>query len=78
MSPSDPRAIGNSLNDERDTGGQSKLATLRGWHHSTVGRKLNGESPITESDALANQKAVEISKMREIARMRFAANGSAC
>jgi DNA-binding transcriptional regulator YdaS (Cro superfamily) len=58
------RAICNKLNDGRDTGGQSKLARLLGWHHSTVWRKLNGKSAITESDALAIQKAVEMSEGR--------------
>jgi hypothetical protein len=48
-----------SLNDERGTGGQSRLARLLDWHHSTVWRKLTGKSPITESDALAIQRAVE-------------------
>ncbi len=59
MTPADLRAICDSLNDERGTGGQSKLARLLVWHHSTVWRKLDGKSPITESDALAIQKAVE-------------------
>ena len=40
------------------------LARLLGWHHSTVWRKLNGQSPITESDALAIQKAVEMANDR--------------
>ena len=40
MTRADLRAITISLNDERDTGGQSKLARLLGWHHSTVWRKL--------------------------------------
>ena len=52
MTPADLRAITISLNDERGTGGQSRLARLLGWHHSTVWRKLNDKSPITESDAL--------------------------
>jgi DNA-binding transcriptional regulator YdaS (Cro superfamily) len=60
MTPADLRAICDSLKDERGTGGQSRLARLLGWHHSTVWRKLNGKSPITESDALAIQKAVEM------------------
>ena len=60
MTPGDLRAITISLNDERATGGQTKLAHLFGWHHSTVWRKLNGKSPITESDALAIQKANEM------------------
>ena len=60
MTRADLRAICDSLNDERGTGGQSKLAGLLGWDHSTVWRKLNGKSPITESDALAIRKAVEL------------------
>jgi hypothetical protein len=36
MTPVDLRAICESLNDERSTGGQTKLARLLGWHHSTV------------------------------------------
>ena len=59
MTPADLRAICDSLNDERGTGGQTKLARLLGWRHSPVWRKLNGKSPITESDAMAVQKAVE-------------------
>jgi hypothetical protein len=62
MSPADLRAICESLNDERGTGGQSRLARLCVWDHSTVWRKLNGQSPITESDALAIQKAVEMAE----------------
>jgi DNA-binding transcriptional regulator YdaS (Cro superfamily) len=62
MTPADLRAICNALNDERGTGGQSKLARLLDWHHSTVWRKLNGQSPITESDALAIQKAVAMAE----------------
>jgi hypothetical protein len=59
MTPADLRAICDSLNDERGTGGQSKLARLLDWHHSTIWRKLNRKSSITESDDLAIQKAVE-------------------
>src|SRR5438270_506255 len=59
MIPADLRAICDSLNDERGTGGRSRLARLLGWQHSTVWRKLNGKSPITESDALAIQKALK-------------------
>jgi DNA-binding transcriptional regulator YdaS (Cro superfamily) len=64
MTPADLRAITISLNDERGTGGQTRLARLLGWHHSTVWRKLNGKSPISESDALAIRKAVEIAEGR--------------
>ena len=59
MTPADLRAICNSLNDEHGAGGQSKLSRLLGWHHSTIWRKLNGKSPITQSDKLAIQRAVE-------------------
>jgi hypothetical protein len=64
MTPADLRAITIALNDERGTGGQSKLDCLLGWHHSTVWRKLNGKSLITESDALAIQKALDIAEAR--------------
>jgi hypothetical protein len=43
----------DALNDERGTGGQSKLARLLDWDYSTLWRKLNGKSPITQSDELA-------------------------
>ena len=58
MTPSDLRAITNSLNDEHGTGGQSKLARLLGWHYSTLWRKLHGMSPITRSDELATRQAL--------------------
>ena len=64
MNPAELRAICDSLNDERGTGGQSKLARMLGWHHSTVWRKLTGKLPITESDALAIQKALELAQTR--------------
>jgi hypothetical protein len=60
MTPADLRAICDSLNDERGTGGQTRLARLLDWNYSTLWRKLTGKSAITESDALAIQKAVEI------------------
>jgi DNA-binding transcriptional regulator YdaS (Cro superfamily) len=59
MTPADLRAICDSLNDERGTGGQTKLARLLGWHHSTVWRKLNSKSKISRSDELAIGRAVE-------------------
>jgi DNA-binding transcriptional regulator YdaS (Cro superfamily) len=59
MTSAELRAICDSLNDERGTGGQSKLARLLGWHHSTVWRKINGQSAITQSDALAIWRALE-------------------
>jgi hypothetical protein len=63
VTPADLRTITISLNDERGTGGQSRLARLLKWHHSTVWRKLNDKSPITESDALAIQRAAELSEL---------------
>jgi DNA-binding transcriptional regulator YdaS (Cro superfamily) len=57
MTPADLRAICASLNDERGTGGQSKLAHLVGWHYSTLWRKLNGRSKISYSDELAIRQA---------------------
>jgi hypothetical protein len=27
------------------------------WHHSTIGRKLNGKPPLTQSDELAIRQA---------------------
>jgi hypothetical protein len=62
MTPADLRSMCDSLNAERGTGGQSRLARLLKWHHSTIWRKLNGQSPITESDALAIRKAVEMAE----------------
>jgi hypothetical protein len=59
MTPADLRDITISLNDEHGTGGQSRLARLCGWHHSTVWRKLNGLSAITKSDELAIRRAVD-------------------
>jgi hypothetical protein len=53
VTPADLRATCDSLNDEHGTGGQSKLARLLGWHHSTIWRKLNGKSRISQSDELA-------------------------
>ena len=64
MTPADLRVICDSLNDDLGTGGQSKLARMLGWHHSTIWRKLNGKSAITESDALAIQKATEMAEGR--------------
>jgi hypothetical protein len=57
LTPADLRAITISLNDEHGTGGQSRLARLLGWHHSTVWRKLNGKSRITKADELAITEA---------------------
>jgi hypothetical protein len=58
MTPADLRAVCDSLNDERGTGGQSKLARLLEWHHSTIWRKLTGKIPITQSDELAITAAI--------------------
>jgi hypothetical protein len=53
MTPTDLRAICDSLEDERGTGGQAKLARLLGWHYTTLWRKLNGLATITHADELA-------------------------
>lgn len=55
MTPADLRAIINDL----DPGGQTKLARLLDWHHSTVWRKLTGKSRITQADELAILKALD-------------------
>ena len=59
MTPADLRAICDSLDDERGTGGQTKLAGMLDWDYSTLWRKLSGKSPITQSDELAIRQAVE-------------------
>jgi len=58
MTTDDLRAVCNSLNDERGTGGQSMLARLLYWDSSTIRRKLAGKSKITHSDELAIKNAV--------------------
>ena len=58
MTSASLRAICDSLNDERGTGGQRRLARLLGWHYSTLWRKLSGLSRITQSDELAIHQAV--------------------
>ena len=68
MSPADLRAICDSLNDERGTGGQSKLARLLDWHHSTVWRKLAGQSPITQSDELAIRQVLVLLPAKSLAK----------
>jgi hypothetical protein len=57
MIPADLRAVCDSLSDERGRGGQTKLARLLWWHHSTIWRMLNGKSPIPQADELAIQQA---------------------
>jgi Bacterial regulatory protein, Fis family len=59
MTCSDLRVVCNSLNDKHGTGGQSRLARLLDWNYSTLWRKLNGKSPITQSDELAILKTLE-------------------
>jgi DNA-binding transcriptional regulator YdaS (Cro superfamily) len=60
MTPDVLRAICDTLNDERGTGGQSRLARMIGVDPRTIRNKLSGSTPITESDTLAIQKAVEM------------------
>ena len=58
MTPADLRAVCDTLNDERGMGGQTRLVRLLGWHFTTLWRKLNGLSKITQSDYLAIRQAV--------------------
>jgi hypothetical protein len=53
LSSSDLRALCDSLNDERGTGGQTRLAGMLKWDASTIRRKLSGKSRITYADELA-------------------------
>lgn len=62
MTPEELRAICDKLNDERGTGGQTRLAGLLHWDGSTVRRKLSGKSPIALSDELAIERALERAK----------------
>ena len=59
MTPTELRAICDSLNDERGTGGQTKLARLLEWDASTIRRKLSGTTKITRSDELAIERAIQ-------------------
>jgi hypothetical protein len=65
MTPADLRAICDLLNDERGTGRQSRLARLLGWHHSTVWRKIKGQSPITQADELAIRQALVLESLQK-------------
>jgi DNA-binding transcriptional regulator YdaS (Cro superfamily) len=56
--PTALRRICDSLNNERGTGGQTKLARLLGWHPSTIRRKLSGKSKITKADELAIRSVI--------------------
>jgi hypothetical protein len=69
VTPTPLRSLCDSLNDERDTGGQTRLARLLGWHHSTFWRKLNGKSRITPSDEFAIMKALEDTMRRPEGRL---------
>lgn len=59
MIPAELRAICDSLNDERGTGGQTRLAELLDWDSSTIRRKLSGKSKITRADELAIERAIQ-------------------
>jgi hypothetical protein len=54
MTPANLRTLCDTMNP----GGQSKLARLLGWHYSTLWRKLNRKSRITQSDELAIMHAL--------------------
>ena len=47
------------LDDRHGRGGKTRLARALGWDYSTLWRKLNGRSKITESDLLAAEAVVE-------------------
>jgi hypothetical protein len=58
MTPSELRRICESLDDERGTGGQTRLARLLKWSDRKVRRKLAGE-PISFSDEMAIRHVLE-------------------
>ena len=60
MTPTQLRRICDSLNDDRGTGGQTRLAERLGWNPSTVRRKLSGASEITRADELAILGAIRV------------------
>lgn len=62
MTPTELRTICDSLNDERGTGGQTRLAELLGWDPSTVRRKLAGKTKITKADELAIERVVVLTR----------------
>jgi hypothetical protein len=45
------------FNDERGTGGHSRLARLLDWDYSTLRRKHSRKGQITQSDELAIEEA---------------------
>jgi hypothetical protein len=53
MTPAELRALCDSFNDHRGTGGQTRLAKILEWEPRTMRAKLAGDSPITKSDELA-------------------------
>jgi hypothetical protein len=58
MTPADLRAFCDSLNNERGTGGQTRLAHLLGWHHSTIWRNLNCLPKIPPFNELAVRQVI--------------------
>lgn len=66
MTPAELRAICDSLNDERGTGGQTRLAELLDWDSSTIRRKLAGKTRITRTDELAIRNVTECLEIRAI------------
>lgn len=65
MTRSELRKICDSLNDERGTGGQTKLAGMLGWTARTMRNKLSGKTKITRSDELAIKHRVECMQCSE-------------
>jgi hypothetical protein len=59
------RAICDSLNDKRGTGGQTKLARMIGRSPRTMRNKISGKSPITQADELAIRQALVLESRRK-------------
>ena len=58
MTPKELRAICDKLNEQREAGGQTRLAGLLLRDGSAVPRKLSEKSPITQSDEQAIEGAL--------------------
>ena len=78
MTPADLRGICDSINGKSGTDGQSRLTRLLGWHYTTLCRKLNGKSPITQSDELAIMMAMEIQRPGQDSKPIASAFGGPC
>jgi len=59
MTPEELRAHCDSLNDERGTGGQTRLADLLDMHPTLLRKKLAGKVKIRKVDELAVEEAIK-------------------